>query len=281
MRRPPAVELLDFGGGRSFALRRTNPSAGWAFNWHRHPEWELTLIRAGCGVRFVGERVEDFAPGDLCLLPPELPHTWMSRPTGEAGEAVVLQVPAVRLNAAAALPEGAALRRLLAAAGGGLRFTDSAVPAQRLEELLGCEGLARYGGLLALFELLATAPAIALASHPVPGEGPRAQRLARVLALVEERLPAGLSQRRAAATAGMTPAAFSRFFHRATGRTFVEHLGRRRIAAACRDLLETDDRILDIALRHGWQGLAAFNRRFRALTGTTPSAWRRSNRDGR
>jgi AraC-like DNA-binding protein/mannose-6-phosphate isomerase-like protein (cupin superfamily) len=276
MRRAPAVELLDLGHERSFALRRTRAPHGWNFSWHRHPEWELTLILSGRGVRFIGESVEDFTAGDLCLIPPDLPHTWLSRPAGKPGEAIVLQMPPALIDGVAALPEGRALRSLTARGAGGLRVLGAAAVdvSQRLQNLVASDGLSRYGGLLTVLERLAAADARPLAGHALPRSVTAERRLARSLALIEEHLAGRLSQRRVAAAVGMPPASFSRFFHRATGRTFIEHVGRRRIAAVCRDLLETDDPVLDIALRHGWQGLAAFNRRFRAITGCTPTAYR-------
>jgi AraC-like DNA-binding protein/quercetin dioxygenase-like cupin family protein len=276
----PAVELLDLGLDRSFALRRSRAPQGWNFAWHRHPEWELTLILSGRGVRFIGDAVEDFAAGDLCLIPPDLPHTWLSRPAGQPGEAIVLQVPHGVLAAVAALPEGRPVRTLVARAAGGLRFTGpgSGELTERLQALVASNGLSRYGGLLALLGYLATAQGSPIANHVLPASAVAERRLAQAFALIEEHLEDRLSQRRVAAAVGMPPASFSRFFRRATGRTFVEHVGRRRIASVCRDLLETDDAVLAIALRHGWQGLAAFNRRFRAITGCTPTAYRRRSR---
>jgi len=276
----PAVELLDLGLDRSFALRRSRSPQGWNFAWHRHPEWELTLILSGRGVRFIGDAVEDFAAGDLCLIPPDLPHTWLSRPAGQPGEAIVLQVPHGVLATAAALPEGRPVRTLVARAAGGLCFSGpgSAEVAETLQALVSSNGLSRYGGLLVLLGQMATAQNAPIANHPQPISVVAERRLARAFALIEEHLEDRLSQRRVAAAVCMPPASFSRFFRRATGRTFVDHLGRRRIAAVCRDLLETDNPVLDLALRYGWQGLAAFNRRFRAITGCTPTAYRRRSR---
>lgn len=48
------------------------------FEWHRHPEYELTLTLNSRGRRFIGDHVARYADDDLVLVPPNLPHTWSS-----------------------------------------------------------------------------------------------------------------------------------------------------------------------------------------------------------
>ena len=55
------------------------------FNWHYHPALELTLIVKGRGFRFVGDSVEEFHDGDLCLVGANLPHCWASEPKAPRG----------------------------------------------------------------------------------------------------------------------------------------------------------------------------------------------------
>ncbi|MFM2089606.1 MAG: hypothetical protein RLZZ127_95 [Planctomycetota bacterium] len=281
MRRRARTERVLPAPLESFVLFRSRIAHGWTFDWHRHRAWELTAVIEGAGTRFTGDLAEPFAAGDLCLLPPGMPHTWLSRPAGSPGEAVVLVVPETVMERLCDLAEGMPLRRLCDRAARGLRFPAPAAEPliARLVDLVADRGLARFGGLLRLLAAVAESDGAPLARHWSPEAGPADRRFAQVLALVEERLDDPPTQPEIAAAVGMTPAAFSRFFRRAAGRTFVGYLGRRRIAAACQDLIETDDRILDIALRRGWQGLAAFNRRFRRITGRTPSAWRGLARD--
>src|SRR5437764_14959065 len=74
----PKREHIQTGAERSILARRTS-GPGWPFNWHFHPEHELTLILRGSGQRFVGDDIADFRAGDLVLLGSNLPHTWCSR----------------------------------------------------------------------------------------------------------------------------------------------------------------------------------------------------------
>jgi hypothetical protein len=54
--------------------------------YHFHPEFELTLIIAGEGKRFVGNQITDFRPGDLVLLGSNLPHCWQNHRSDWLGQ---------------------------------------------------------------------------------------------------------------------------------------------------------------------------------------------------
>ena len=46
--------------------------------WHHHPEIEFHLIVASHGQMMAGDRTLDFAPGQVTLMGPHLPHNWLS-----------------------------------------------------------------------------------------------------------------------------------------------------------------------------------------------------------
>ena len=56
-------------------------TAGFAeipFEWHHHPECELTLTLNSRGWRFIADHIGSYDSHDLVLMPPQMPHTWAS-----------------------------------------------------------------------------------------------------------------------------------------------------------------------------------------------------------
>jgi len=73
----------------------------------------------------------------------------------------------------------------------------------------------------------------------------------------------------------MSGPSFSRFFRRATNRTFRGFLNQVRIGHACRLLLETDRTVTEICYESGFSNLSNFNRQFLRLRRATPRDYRR------
>ncbi len=67
----------------------------------------------------------------------------------------------------------------------------------------------------------------------------------------------------------------SRKFSEIAGMQLRDYLRGRKLAFALRDIRDTDDGILDIALRYGFSSHEAFTRAFKLSYGVTPSEYRR------
>ncbi len=65
---------------------------------------------------------------------------------------------------------------------------------------------------------------------------------------------------------------FSYVFHMSV----KEYIIRRRFSCAAKDLLQTENSILDIALKYGYSSAESFTRGFRKIWGITPSEYRRT-----
>lgn len=275
------IERVSPGAEASFICRRrTDPRFG--FFWHVHPEVELTLIVRSRGRRFVGDSIEPYEDGDLVLLGSNLPHTWDSDPRRRGPhEAVFCQFSESFLGSDfLRSPEMAPTRRLFDRAGRGLRFTGRTQRAvsRRMEGMDRLPGLARLAALLEVLDLLARSrdvrPLSSRGFVPALRQGD-AGRIDRVCRILNERCTGRITLAEAAAAAHLSVPAFSRFFRRRTGRTLVAYLNELRTGLACRELVESDRSISDIAFDSGFNNLSNFNRRFLELKGMSPRSFRR------
>ena len=53
--------------------------------WHYHPAIEIMYITSGTGTRFVGDHVEGYFEGDVCMIGPQLAHEWRNDPVPACG----------------------------------------------------------------------------------------------------------------------------------------------------------------------------------------------------
>ncbi len=283
-RRKSFQELIEPDPGSSFHCFRRPAPLGYRFNWHHHPEYELTWIEHGTGLRFVGDAIAQYTHGDLVLLGPDLPHTWQSRGKNVASRAMVVQFLPKVLAPALQQPEMRRLQPLLDAAAYGLTPAPSITKQAHRQLALLAEltptDPKRWLMLMEVLLTLAQGPwkTLATPGYRLQTTGPAGVRLRKVL----ERVQTDLDQQHHAADmarhVGMTPQGFSRFFHRQVGCTFVTYLNRWRISLACQALIETDEPITKIAYRVGYTNLSNFHRRFRAIKHMTPAQFRQHTR---
>jgi AraC-like DNA-binding protein len=286
--RRPNRETIVPDGQASFSCRRFRLRA-FAFEWHYHPEIELTLIVQGRGLRFVGDSIAPYESGDLLLIGPDLPHTWHSSDDDGGVESIVIHFPRRLLGEAfERMPEFRLVRKLLDNAGRAFHITGDA--RDRVDALMKQAAAAKPASLSQLMALIESLkvisehPACALAvstSHrPAGGMDSAATRklqrvIERIHSTVADGMDAALTQAAMARFAGMSPPAFSRFFHLRMGRPYARYLNEWREGLACRQLVETDQDITDIAFACGFGNLSNFNRRFKQIKAMTPRQFRR------
>jgi len=252
------------------------------FTWHFHDECELTLILVGRGSRLVADSIEQYEEGDLTLLGPTLPHTYVAEelPDGRPNQAVVIQFREDFLGTEAFQgtefqPVGQLLRR----ARRGLVFPgEHPRLSATMREMEGLDGPECTLALLSVLVALARrTDARTLASHPywptIDASGRASiDTICRYLAEAHTR-PVSLAE--LADLVHMAPTTFSRFFHRVMGKSVTAYVIEVRVASACRLLTETDEPVATIASRCGYSNLSNFNRQFRRLKGLTPLRYRK------
>lgn len=246
----PAYEHVEFGERCSVRIyHRRLPRI--PFEWHHHPEYELTLTMNSQGKRYIGDSVEAYGGDDLVLVPPDLPHTWASNRSIEAGAPQVAIVVwfdgewARRLGDCC--PEYGALHHLLRRSACGLAFDAQAGAAMRarVDELLSSEPRRRLAAVLDTLCLLADTAAVPLASPNAFGarsgrpSGHEPERIDRVLATIEARFAEPLSLSLLSGVANLSERSLTRYFARHIGESVGRYLARVRIGHACRLLIDT------------------------------------------
>jgi AraC-like DNA-binding protein len=176
-------------------------------------------------------------------------------------------------------PEFREVDRLLETVGGALVFRPT--PGV-VEQIRSIGRLAPPDRTLALVRLLMDLagghPARSIAANRTLGRlgQPARRRVDAICAHLQATYSSPVSLAEVASVAHMTPAALSRFFHRAVGRTITDYVTELRVAAACQLLSDSDLPIAEVATRSGYDNLSNFNRRFRTLKGMSTSRYRRA-----
>jgi AraC-like DNA-binding protein len=278
----PDLEVVEVLRHESFAVW----SHGYPFRtvrWHFHPEYEIQLIMETAGQYFVGDFVGQFVPGNLAFMAPNLPHNWISElPENTTVErrGLICQFSAEFFDDhVMSFPEMRYFEKLTGESRRGVVFSEATGKAARpiMEELLTAVGGRRLILFLTLLDLIAhDEERKLLASRcfsPDPS-GYRSSTINQILAYVDQNLASDLCGGDMADLAGQSVTAFSRYFRRHTGMSFVRHVNTLRIHRACKLLIETGMSVADICFSVGYNNVSNFNRHFLEQKGVPPSRFR-------
>jgi AraC-like DNA-binding protein len=284
----PYLEKLSREDGASWSMLNRRLPEGIPFQWHHHPELELTLTLNSRGQRFIGDHAGDYDHEDLVLVGGNLPHTWSSTEAIKADEphvALVLWFGEDWLEQLAGTSvELAPISDLIARARHGLHFSRQTARRIRAnyEALFEMKPEQRLLALLDLLLILAAdrkASPLSTSGAYRTDEASRA-RIDRVLAHIHAHHTEPIQLDTLAEIAALSVSGLHRMFLKHTQTTISDYLIRLRIADACARLSATEQPIQHIASETGYASLANFNRHFLRLRGMTPRAYRGRFRQG-
>lgn len=93
---------------------------------------------------------------------------------------------------------------------------------------------------------------------------------------IEEHLCDKIDLQEIATLSCVTADSFLRFFSYITGMTLKEYIRRRRLTLAANDLRDTHEKVIDIAVKYGYDSADAFSRAFQNQHGITPTVYRKN-----
>ena len=276
-------EITPLSSSDCFYLADRHKSS-FDFPIHSHPEFELNFIGNAAGVRrTVGDHSETIGDYDLVLIAsPNLEHVW------EQGECVSKNIREITIQFTSdVLPEPLlsksqfhSIRCMLDRARCGLAFSQFTIMKVfgKIDDLTrqqrGFHAVLSFLELLYDLSLADDSRTLSSSSFARIKTSNESRRVNKVQQYIASHYAEEVRLETLANLAGMTPVAFSRFFHQRTGRSLSEYIIEIRLGIAARMLIDTTKMVAEICYDCGFNTLSNFNRLFRKHKGCTPTAFR-------
>lgn len=278
----PTLETITPNFGNSFTYQKFDKeNRNDNSVWHYHPELELVYVNGGTGRRLVGSNLSYYTWGTLILVGSNLPHCgFTDDQTGNTFETVIQMKGNFLGDDFFDIPEMAPIKKLLQVSKRGIVFsgdTKTQVGAlmEEMEQKTDFERLVSY---LSILNRLATtkefrilnADGFALLSNVQDND-----RINLVFNHVKTHFKEEITLEAIAALTHMTVPSFCRYFKKITNKTFTQFVNEYRLVHASKLLSEQAISITDVCFESGFNNFSHFNKRFKAFTGQTPSAYRK------
>lgn len=251
--------------------------------WHYHPAIEIMYIVSGTGTRFVGDHLEGYAEGDVCMIGPQLPHEWRNDEIYFNKESD-LRATCICLffkkeifeSNLIRLPEMSNIRDLIERSRRGLKFVGESKKriADFIELSARNTGARKVSELITLLEMMATTDeydVLASVGFTESVNSDDFERFNKVYKYMVANFTTTIKLGDVAALVGLTPTAFCRYFKERTKKTFIEYLSEMRIGHAKKLLIEGKKKISTISLESGFNNLSNFISQFKKSTHMLPS----------
>lgn len=269
-----------YSAGGSFRTFLKNLDSG-SPRSHHHPSYELNFVLKGEGTRYVGDHQEDFETGDLILLGPDIPHTWVNKKSKSSGySSLVMQWEKDFIDKMCQVtPEFNPIGKLLNLSSKGvvLGKEQGKEIGSRKTDLLNLPPFEKVILLLQILNDFSKSDEYTFLSKEgfAPKKSIPNSRLEKVHCFVEENYSEKITLKMVASLVNMSTGAFSRFFSQHFRKPFFTYLNEFRIQKSYRFLEESDMRINEIGYACGYDCLQFFYRQFMKYTRCAPQEYRR------
>lgn len=237
-------------------------------------------------MRFVGDNIERFNPGDVVLLGQNVPHMWLNDDTYfEEDSMLIAEAIALHFKkdflgkCFLEMPEMQPLSDLFDLAKRGIRFLN--VEESLVNEFKTLPKLDPTAQVVKIIDILSQLARhkdyklLASSTFVNSFHKTENRRLDKIYEYVFENFDKPISSSNVAEIIGMNKSAFSRFFKKTHRKPFTKYLNEIRIGYACKLLLENRENITSIAYLSGFNNVSNFNRQFKIIKGKTPSLYLR------
>ena len=253
--------------------------------WHQHPEYELSLITKGKGIRMVGDRATRFENNDLVLIGAYTPHEtvfdpeYKDHPSGFQGEGIFIQFVYDFLGEAFfKVPENHSLDNFLKESNRGYVFLGETKKKiisilKKMEDMSDCE---RIYSLLSIFRIFSTTKDFKTISSSnfnkpfwIDESGPMQKASQYIL----QNFHKPIFVKDLLEITNMSNTSFYAKFKKTFRMPFKDYLLKIRIGYACKLISEGTYGISGVAYKSGFENISNFNRQFKKIKGITPSSF--------
>lgn len=271
-------EICPISGDDLFIiLDRENERFEYAI--HCHPEYEINVVINTNGTRVIGDSEESFLGLDFVMIGPYIPHVWRS--TKYDNRVITIQFSPDLLNYPIMnkrlfLP----IKQLLADSMQGLQFygPDAERIKDEIVELTRIQGFQTATMFLNILNSLTHTPRRKLVSNMYETENlihqSKSRRISKVCRYIEENISQKITLSDVAKLVNMSDSAFSHFFKKQTGISFITYVNNIRVAKACDLLANTNLSASEICYDCGFNNKSNFIRLFTKRKNMTPIEYR-------
>jgi AraC-like DNA-binding protein len=254
--------------------------------WHYHNNYEISFITEGSGKRIVADSLEEFQPGDLVFIGPDLPHVWIAdketrTPSNRTLEMVFLQFTNEVLGSQLlSLPEFKNVANALLLSERGIQIVDKTLNevSELMLQLPYMKSFERVLQFYKLMDIIGKSDSnIQLASKEYIKMRFKTgnKRIASIHDFLMNNYKEEIDLNKLADLVSMAEGSLCRFFKMNTGLTIFEYLNKIKTDFACKLLMDNDLSISEVCYDSGFNNLSHFNKQFRKITGVPPSEYRK------
>lgn len=257
--------------------------------WHYHDSYELIMISEGTGQRIVGDKMENFKPGDLVFLGRRLPHLWISDPikidpgSDKCVESIFVQFEESFLDMKMiALREFESVRKAIERSARGVVILGKSRNqiAELMMQVPYLNGFEQILNTLSILDEIGRSEELSYLTsekYPMTTKLHRSERVRTIRNYFMQNYQQQVDLALIAELVNMQPASLCRFFKSETGQTLTEYINRMRIDLASKMLMNKTLKVEAIAFECGFNTISYFNRQFKKITGTTPLIYQKNN----
>lgn len=247
---------------------------------HQHGEIQISYILKGSGTLIVGDSINEYKVGDVVVIGGNQAHVFKS--DVDSSKESIMYTLFFGMDSFGKsffeLPDLALANSFFEKCRYGMKLISNKEKIKSLFESLPQQNkVEQISSLLLIINLIGKSDTLPLSSFVYQKDysDKEGKRMGKVIKYVMENFHDPITLEKVSEQANMTKNAFCRYFKKRTNKTFFQFLIEVRIENACKLLLnEHDLSVSQVSEKCGFNTMANFNRKFKALKGCAPSKYR-------